>query len=58
MKKVYKSPSVVITAIAPHEIMATSMLLNRGEQDDYEIVDESELLSRSHNSIWDDEDDE
>ena len=58
MKKVYKSPSVVITAIAPHEIMATSMLLNRGEQDDYEIMDESELLSRSHNSIWEDEDDE
>lgn len=56
MKKKYVPPSLVINTIVPTDMIAASMPLRRGGQDEYEIVEESVLLSRCQNSIWDDDD--
>lgn len=56
MKKKYVPPSLGIITIVPTDMIAASMPLRRGGQDEYEIVEESVLLSRCQNSIWDDDD--
>ena len=55
MKKNYLTPSIEITMIVSREMITSSMPLYRGGYDDDEILDESEVLSRSFNSVWDDD---
>lgn len=58
MKKSYLTPKTMIVMTIPQEVIATSILLNRGRDGQEEIWDESEMLSRRHSSVWDDDEEE
>ena len=59
MKKNYISPDTELTLIEPVNMIAASISLDvhTSEQAE-EIKDQNEFLSRRHNSVWDEEEEE
>ena len=57
MKKTYQIPDTDLTLVNVENLLQTGTTLPKGSDDDV-VTDEGELLSRRHNTVWDDEEEE
>ena len=57
MKKTYQIPDTDLTLVNVENPLLTGTTLPKGSNDDV-VTDPNELLSRRHNTVWDDEEEE
>ena len=57
MKKTYQIPDTDLTLVNVENPLLTGTTLPKGSDDDV-VTDPNELLSRRHNTVWDDEEEE